>query len=74
MGPGTDIINSHHESFLSDDDNPLDSDSDDAVDNHEEGGEGVTVVHNISLKFFRRKLVTHFGIMFQQNKLRWTIR
>lgn len=72
MGPGTDIMNLHHESFLSDDNNPLDSDSDDAVDN--EGGEGVTVVRNISLKFFRRKLVTHFGIMFQQNKLRWTIR
>ena len=74
MGPGTDEMNSFQQSFLSDDDdNPFDSDSDEDV-NNEEGGVYVTVVCNMSLKLFRRKLVTHFGIMFQQNKLHWTIR
>lgn len=52
------------------DDNDVDNNDEDAVDKET----AVRVVRELSLKYFRMKLVKHFAIMFQHNKLRWTIR
>jgi hypothetical protein len=46
-------------------------------DNESQDGiekESVKIVRQLSLKYFQRKLVKHFSIMFHHNQLRWTIR
>ena len=41
-------------------------------DDFEEHGEGeVRIVRNLSLKYFRSKLVEHFDIKFRRNELVW---
>jgi Plant transposon protein len=39
----------------------------------EEAGTSVRVVRNLSLNYFRKKLIEHFDIMFQQHQLVWPV-
>jgi hypothetical protein len=61
MGPGNDLVGE-----ISD---VCESDS-------EEGNEGKDTstsltINSLSLPFFRSKLVTHFAILYEQNKIVW---
>jgi hypothetical protein len=39
----------------------------------EEAGSPVRVVRNLSLDYFRKKIIGHFDIMFQQHQLVWQV-
>jgi hypothetical protein len=80
MGPGSDISSSMRqqsaaavEAGLNEYD--IDNSKDDDEDNDDDDKEpAVRVVRQLSLKYFRTKLVKHFAIRFHHNQLRWTIR
>ncbi len=73
MGPGTDIINTINYKGTMDDYDEHDSVGDD-MDLPTDNVTTVQIVRQLPLKYFRRKLVEHFNILFHHNQIRWTIR
>jgi hypothetical protein len=61
MGPGIDICEQRKEPDPDDDTDPV-------------GVNGLKSVKDMSLKVFRRKLVTHFKILFERNEIKWPTR
>ena len=61
MGPGIDICEQRKEPDPDDDTDPV-------------GVNGLKSVKDMSLKVFRRKLVTHFKILFEWNEIKWPTR
>ena len=75
MGPGTDINNTINYEEAIDDYDELHSVGDDMVYQATDNvPSGVRIVRQLPLKYFRRKLVEHFDILFHHNQIRWTIR
>lgn len=77
MGPGTDIIHTINYEDVMDDFDEFGSVAD-GMDPPTNGdvNDNTTArtVRQLPLKFFRRKLVEHFDILFHHNQIRWTIR
>lgn len=75
MGPGSDIMGTIRNQDDMDDvlDEYCDNDDEDMPINVD-AGITVRIVRQLPLKYFRRKLVEHFDIMFHHNQIRWTIR
>jgi hypothetical protein len=48
-----------------------DDDDEDMADVLDESGDGVINVRNLSLDYFRSKLVEHFDIKFQRGEINW---
>lgn len=48
-----------------------DDDDEDMADVIDESGDGVINVRNLSLDYFRSKLVEHFDIKFQRGEINW---
>jgi len=65
LGAGTDVAEAH----------PIDLDTEDVDDESVNFVEGeVRVVKNLSLGYFRKKLVEHFDIKWQRNEIKWPSR
>jgi hypothetical protein len=80
MGPGTDILNIINVRAIAEeldeysDEDGIDMNVNDPRATSVVDGRTVHVVRHLPLKYFRRKLVEHFDIMFHHNQIRWTIR
>jgi hypothetical protein len=75
MGPGADIMHTiNYQEVLDDlDEYSAEIDGMDEQMNIDESTPVRTVRH-LPLKYFRRKLVEHFDILFHHNQIKWTIR
>ena len=67
MGPGDDVANAVEERH------PVDLDREDITDCETLDGD-VRIVKDLGLGYFRSRLVEHFDILFQQNKIEWPAR